>query len=133
MHWIGWMIALILAVILIQIIYYQNRKDFRLMCDYLYNIDKKLETLIIKIDSGTKVMWNGLDKISASVGTIESQNDKFASFLTDHIEIIYRKLDYYFEKQQAILGNTKPLKRENSDLIDQPEIPDDEKSTDIVW
>jgi hypothetical protein len=133
MHWIGWVTALLLAAILIQIIYYQNRKDRKLICDYLYNIDKKLETLIIKIESGNKVMWNGLDKISASVGTAENQVDKFASFIGDQIEIITKKLDYYLEKQESILGSNKSFNRENSDLMDKPEIPDDEESTDTVW
>ena len=143
MHWIGWVTALLLAAILIQIIYYQNRKDRKLICYYLYNIDKKLETLnnidkkletlIIKTESGNKVMWNGLDKISASVGTAENQIDKFASFMGDQIEIITKKLDYYLEKQETILGSVKLLSRENSDLMDQPEIPDDEENTDTVW
>jgi hypothetical protein len=133
MHWIGWVTALLLAAILIQIIYYQNRKDRKLICDYLYNIDKKLETLIIKIESGNKVMWNGLDKISASVGTAENQVDKFASFIGGQIEIITNKLDSYQEKQESILGGNKSFNRENSDLMDKPEIPDDEESTDTVW
>ena len=133
MHWIGWVTALLLAAILIQIIYYQNRKDRKLICDHLYNIDKKLETLIIKIESGNKVLWNGLDKISASVSTAENQIDNYASFIGGQIEIITKKLDYYLEKQESILGSVKSFNCENSDLIDKPEIPDDEESTDTVW
>ena len=133
MHWIGWVIALLLAAILIQIIYYQNRRDYRIICDYLNSIDKKIETLIIKIESGNKIMWNGLDKISSSVDTVENQNDMTTSFIGEHIETISKKIDYYFEKQEAILESDKSSIPEDSDLMDQHDMLDDEENTDKLW
>ena len=133
MHWIGWVIALLLAAILIQIIYYQNRRDYRIICDYLNSIDKKIETLIIKIESGNKIMWNGLDKISSSVDTVENQNDMTTSFIGEHIETISKKIDYYFEKQEAILKSAKSSIPEDSDLMDQHDMLDDEENTDKLW
>ena len=133
MHWIGWMIALLFAVILIQIIYYQNRKDAKLICDYLYHIDKKLETLTIKLDSGKKIIWNGLDNISSSVGTIENRLESSMLTVNENIEKISNSLELYLKDREDLIGSLKSPMRQTPELVDQSEIIDDDEETDTLW